>query len=529
MEKNRLILATALSFLVLIGWSYFFAPKDQPKPAAPVQQAESQVAPQGPIQPSPLPSLALVASKGQSVTVDTPLYSAKLNTHGGLLESFVLANYRQGIQADAPKVELVAPQSMLRAPLGILWSGQPTWAAPDWSFEGSSLSLKGGESGTLRFACDLAGIRLVRELTFSAGSYLVTETVRVQPLAGQALAGRLGFTLAATALSGKDDSYNLTRVEWLTKGKLEEEGDAKDLEAGVFAGEEVGWGGLSSNYFLVAMAPADPGWAFKAKLEEGIYRLAVERDGIAAQAGGEATVSVAYFLGPKDPKILAAVGHGLEKSVNYGFFSVIAEPLLWLLEFFHGLVANWGVAIILLTVLIKIVFWPLSQKSYVSMQQMKKLQPMMAKIREKHGDDREKMNAELMQLYKTYKVNPMGGCLPMLLQIPVFFGLYQALLLSTDLRHAPFIAHLPFTDIIWLADLSAKDPFYITPLVMGATMFLQQKMSPPPGDPMQAKIMLFMPVIFTALFLNFPAGLVIYWLVNNVLSIFQQWLLMRKS
>ena len=179
--------------------------------------------------------------------------------------------------------------------------------------------------------------------------------------------------------------------------------------------------------------------------------------------------------------------------------------------------------------IIKLLFWPLSHKSYKSMEQMKKLQPMMAKIREKYADDREKMNSEIMQLYKTYKVNPAGGCVPMLLQIPVFFALYQALLGAIELRHAAFITHLPFTDMIWLADLSAKDPYYITPLVMGATMFLQQRMSPPMGDPMQAKIMMFMPVVFTFLFLNFPSGLVVYWLVNNVLSIAQQWLMIRKS
>jgi YidC/Oxa1 family membrane protein insertase len=161
------------------------------------------------------------------------------------------------------------------------------------------------------------------------------------------------------------------------------------------------------------------------------------------------------------------------------------------------------------------------------MEKMRKLQPMMAAIREKYGDDRTKMNEELMQLYKTYRVNPAGGCLPMLVQIPVFFGLYQALLNSIELRHSPFIAHLPFTSLPWLADLSSKDPYYITPLIMGATMFLQQRMSPPPGDPTQAKVMMFMPVVFTFMFLNFPAGLVIYWLVNNLLSIAQQGLLMK--
>jgi len=182
-----------------------------------------------------------------------------------------------------------------------------------------------------------------------------------------------------------------------------------------------------------------------------------------------------------------------------------------------------------LTIIIKIVFWPLTHKSYKSMDQLRKLQPLMAQIREKHKDDRQQMNEEMMRLYKTYKVNPAGGCLPMVVQIPVFIGLYQALLNAIELRHAPFITHVPFTDIIWLADLSVKDPFYVTPIIMGATMFLQQKMTPAPGDPTQAKIMLALPVVFTFMFLNFPSGLVVYWLVNNVLSIAQQWHLINKS
>jgi YidC/Oxa1 family membrane protein insertase len=192
-------------------------------------------------------------------------------------------------------------------------------------------------------------------------------------------------------------------------------------------------------------------------------------------------------------------------------------------------VGNWGVAIIILTVIIKIIFWPLSHKSYKSMNKMKKIQPLMAEVREKYKGDREKMNQEMMRLYKTYKVNPAGGCLPMLLQIPVFIGLYQALLYSIELRHAAFIPYVPFTDIIWLADLSAKDPFYVTPVIMGATMLLQQKMTPAPGDPMQAKMMMLMPVVFTFIFLTFPAGLVVYWLINNVLSIAQQYYLLKKA
>ncbi|EPR40238.1 Membrane protein oxaA [Desulfovibrio sp. X2] len=537
MEKNRLILATVLSFLILIGWSYFFSPKEQPKPAPSAQQQESAATVQPQAAPSAadegagraLPTMAAAISQGRTVTVDTPLYTARLNTHGGLLESFVLKQYRQTIEPGSPSVELVSPQAMLKAPLGLIWSGQATWSAPDWTFEGGDLALSDGQTGTLTFACDLSGLHLTRTLTFSAGSYLIKEAVQLTPAAGQATSGRLDFTLASTGLSSEKDHYNPTRMEWLQKGSLEQEKSAKDMAKGVYSDEELGWGGLASNYFMLDLVPQSPGAVFKGKLDDGIYRMAVERGGITLPAGSSATVNMAYYLGPKDPKVLATADHGLDKAVNFGFFNVIAKPLLWLLNIFHTWVGNWGVAIIILTALIKIVFWPLSQKSYVSMNKMKKLQPMMAKIREKYGKDREKMNQELMQLYKTYKVNPMGGCLPMVLQIPVFFGLYEALLQSIQLRHAPFITHLPFTNLIWLADLSAKDPYYITPLIMGATMFLQQKMSPPPGDPTQAKIMLFMPVVFTGLFLNFPAGLVVYWLVNNVLSISQQWLLMRKS
>ncbi len=209
-------------------------------------------------------------------------------------------------------------------------------------------------------------------------------------------------------------------------------------------------------------------------------------------------------------------------------FHLIAKGLLWLLQFFYSYVHNWGVAIILLTILIKALFWPLTAKSYASMEKMKKLQPHMVKLREKYKDNKEQLNKEVMALYKTYGVNPASGCVPILIQMPVFFGLYQALLTAIELRHAPFIAHLPGTDMLWLADLSARDPYYITPVIMGLTMFLQQKMSPPATDPTQQKIMMFLPIIFTVLFLGFPSGLVVYWLVNNILSIAQQRMMMKK-
>ena len=236
-----------------------------------------------------------------------------------------------------------------------------------------------------------------------------------------------------------------------------------------------------------------------------------------------------WWFGPKDRDLLQAAPNDMSKSIDMGIFTIIAVPLLKLLTWLHGLVGNWGVAIILLTIIIKIVFWPLTRKSYTSMEKMKKIQPMMKQLQEKHGKDKEALSREMMQLYKTYGVNPMGGCLPILIQLPVFVALYQALLNAIALRHASFITYLPGTDMLWLADLSARDPYYITPLVMGATMLLQQWLSPAMGDPTQRKMMMLMPVIFTVMFLNFPAGLVIYWLSNNILSIAQQWWTLRKA
>ncbi len=234
------------------------------------------------------------------------------------------------------------------------------------------------------------------------------------------------------------------------------------------------------------------------------------------------------YFGPKKYDILKSYHAGLERSINYGIFDFLAKPLMIVLNFFYKYIHNYGIAIILLTLLIKLIFYPLTQKSYESMKKMKDLQPHIMRIKEQYKNDKAKLNQEIMQLYKKYKVNPFGGCLPMIIQIPVFFALYKALLNSIELRHAPFISHIPFTDKIWLVDLSVKDPYYITPILMGLSMFVQQKMTPTGGDAMQEKLMYFMPIFLTFLFLNFPSGLVVYWLANNILSIVQQYMVNKK-
>ena len=535
MDSNkRVILAVSLSLMVLLGWNYFFPPitpletAPQNVTASSPAAAPSAEAPASTPTAQAAPTVQFVPTQGQKLTVETPLYRAVINTAGGVLESFVLKAYKETIADDSRNIDLITPQSLTKAPMGLIWNAQPTWAQGEWAVQGGDMNLADGQSGSIQLTGTLAGVQVLRVLTFTGGSYEIKEEVKVTNTTPAQIQGNLAFSLSSVPLTAESDQYNVTKIAYMVANSLEVEDSHKDLQLGVESAAPAQWGGIESNYFLLALAPTSADMTVRAKLEDNVYRLTMA-DQVLLDPGITQLRTASYYLGPKTEKDLAGLPKNLKASINYGFFDVIAKPLNQFLHFLYGYVGNYGVAIVILTIIIKALFWPLSHKSYKSMEQMKKLQPMMAKIREKYADDREKMNTEIMQLYKTYKVNPAGGCVPMLLQIPVFFALYQALLGAIELRHAAFITHLPFTDMIWLADLSAKDPYYITPLVMGATMFLQQRMSPPMGDPMQAKIMMFMPVVFTFLFLNFPSGLVVYWLVNNVLSIAQQWLMIRKS
>ena len=532
-NTKRTILAVALSALVIVAWGYFFQPQETPNQAQETVARDSgqidTAFPAGAEPPVVAPSFT--PSAGRDVVVETPLYKAVFNSAGGVLTSFELNNYMNTLDPGSGRVNLVGSEALGVGPLGLLWQDQGTWRAESsqWGEPSSEkLNVMDGPK-TLTFSGSFGGLAITRTMRFVPDTYLIEETVTLVNTTDTHISGRLGFNVASAPLTDKDDRYNPTRVSFMDVKGVDNESDREDLGKGFKRGDGLKWGAIQSNYFAIALAPEDGDLTMKSKFTDELFRMVVDKDGIGLAPGTQREISSSYYFGPVISKYLDNAPNELGSLVTYGFFDVIAIPLLRGLDYIHAIVGNWGVAIILLTVFIKLVFWPLSQKSYKSMNKMKKIQPLMAKVREQHKDDRQKMNEEMMRLYKTYKVNPAGGCLPMLLQIPVFFGLYQALLGSVELRHASFIPNLPFTDMVWLADLSAKDPYYITPLIMGATMFLQQKMTPSPGDPTQAKIMMFMPVIFTFLFLNFPAGLVVYWLVNNVLSIAQQWWLLRKA
>lgn len=560
MDHKRAFLAITISLLFLVLWSWMFSPPPQQptshqestesrpetRPVPEIQPIDPALAPQ-PIAPQgqtgerlevgpDVPSETLLdpgfiaspTTRGQRITIRSPLFEAVFNSEGGVLEQFKLLQYRQTMEPNSPFVDLIDSPDPRKRPLGLLWNDQPTWMQGEWTVNGENLSLARGERGSLSFTGRFGQLELVRTFSFTGDTYLIEEHLQVRNHSPNQIGATLGFTMASEPLSAIQDRYTPTQVMFYDINGLEKERKDKNLLPGIRSDTGVLWGAVQSNYFLAAVIPGFSDPVFKARLEDGMHRLVMETRPFFLDSQLEMQFRSTYFFGPREREALSVAPANLLEALHYGWFDLIASPLIQVLNFFYGYVHNYGLAIILLTLVIKLIFFPLSQKSYKSMQQMKKLQPMMLKLREKHKDDRQKMNEEMMQLYKTYKVNPLGGCLPIAVQIPVFIALYQALMGAIELRHAPFITHVPFTDIIWLADLSARDPYYVTPIIMGATMFLQQKLTPAPGDPMQAKIMLFLPIIFTFLFLTFPSGLVLYWLVNNVLSIAQQWWVMRE-
>jgi YidC/Oxa1 family membrane protein insertase len=288
-------------------------------------------------------------------------------------------------------------------------------------------------------------------------------------------------------------------------------------KAGIPSETKDGWIGMIQHYFATAWVPPQgaPRELRVAQESPNLYSISTVLPLSLLPPGGKAESSAKLWVGPQDQAALEKLAPGLDLVVDYGWLTVIAKPLYWLLSFLHGLVGNWGWAIVLLTVLVKAAFYPLSAASYKSMAKMKDVTPRLMKLREQYGNDKAKLNTAMMELYKTEKINPVGGCLPILVQIPVFIALYWVLLASVEIRNQPWI--------LWVQDLSTPDPWFILPAIMVATMWFQMKLSPPPPDPMQARVMKFMPFIFGAMMFLFPAGLVLYWTVNNLLSIAQQW------
>jgi len=557
--ENRALIALALSFVIFIAFMYFGqmmppavapekpAPQAEVKPATP--PPAKTPAPAAETRPAPPPPSRL-ARPAKDVTVDTPLFRAVFSEQGGALKSFQLKKYRESMpfallnrfqlgpvdfevqryqdpekMGDAPK-ELVRIKKDEELPLSLSWEGQNLKVPGRILYQASqpSLTLKPGQQASLKFTgVSPEGLVFIKNFTFKSDSYAFDLAVKVENRTKQAQEGQLDLDLVAN-YAGEDSSrFNFLGFHASVNHKIDQikTGSLKELKT--FTGK-VDWAGLDEGFFMTAMVPlAAPKAILTVKESYPGPMDVVLRTPETLAPGKVTSLSYTLYFGPKELSDLKSLNLGLERAVDFGWFQFLAVPLLYILKFFNNYVHNYGWAIIILTIVIRVLFFYPNHKSYKSMKDMQKLQPKVAKLREKYKDDKETMNKELMALYRTFKVNPLAGCLPMVIQLPFFIALYNVLGYAIELRHAPFIATVPFTDIVWLADLSTKDPLLITPIVMGATMFIQQKMTPSPGDPTQAKMMMFLPLIFTFMFLNFASGLVIYWLVNNVLSIIQQY------
>ncbi len=558
MEK-RALLAFALSMAVLFLWEMFLSPKPDRKSEPPVSQTTTQTQPQTPSAASgpfsgsktsadvdlknlPQQHTPSPAASTKTWVVDTPLYTARLSAAGGRIESFTLKKHRQQVDPSSPLMDLIPSKGSGYYPLAVDLLQNSRWPLATMAYESDApteIQLSSGDTEkTVVFSAEIPGsLRVQKVMRFSADTYTVGVDVTIENLSENPITDQLGLSSYAMPFDGLESSYNQSHITVFKNGSLDHF-DQKALKKDTpILKPPMHWVGFENNYFIQALLPgAEQNFQVAARLldaNSGLVQIVYLTDPFTLAPGAALTVSNRYYWGPKEQEALKRADVRLERALDFGWFSFLAKPLLVFLRWLYNYTHNYGVAIIILTVIIKILFWPLTHKSFKSMQVMKKIQPKMAQIREKYKDDREKLNQELMMLYRTYKVNPLGGCLPMVLQIPVFFALYRMLYGAIELRHQPFW--------LWINDLTAPDRLFIgfdvpylgglpvLTLLMGASMFIQQKMTPSAGDPRQEKLMLMMPVIFTVFFVNFPSGLVLYWFVNNVLSIVQQYWINRQA
>lgn len=538
--ERRALLAVVISLAILVIYQEIVikrvlgpapasetAGEEVPPPGeGPSARAPSESIPPALAVPEPRPAVVSPA-EAPEIAVETDLYSAVFTAAGGRLRSLTLRNYRTERDRNSPPLQMVQVGAGGELPLAVTLSGATSVSddAAVYQILGEPLRLTGEQSGTVTLRWEGPGVVLEKRFRFTGNQYPIQ--LEVAPLAVPEGTVEVGLSWTNRVDPGHGSRYE-GLVALLNNKVLHR--SYEDAEKGEILSGTLGWAGRGDQYFLAAMIPEgaadDRLWL---KLRESTAEVRV----LTPVAGSEA-MPFQIYLGPKDFDVLEAVGHQLARAIDFGYFAVVAIPFLRALKLSHRLTANYGVDIILLTLAIKILFIPLTQKSFKSMKEMQKLQPQMAKLRERLKDKPEEMNKEIMELYRRHKVNPLGGCLPMVLQIPVFIGLYNALLSAIELRHAAFA--------LWINDLSQPDrlgnlalPFVHPPgipvltLVMGGTMFVQQWMTPTVGDPTQQRMMMIMPLVFTFMFINFPSGLVLYWLVNNVLTIAQQYYITRAA
>ena len=554
MDLKRVFLAIVLSFIILFGYQYLFVePALQRQAQQTAEQTQKNVSKNAeakgvkkvpekveskPASLSAKVPVVAVDPDARDIRVETPLYSAVIKEQGGGFAHFILKKYRKELDENSGNMELVPDGGPAELPVLFTLDNGAGVHLPTYRADQETIDLAGdGETSTLVMHGTVpGGLQITRTLVFRPDSYMIDITYLVENHGEASAQISPAMTLNNTPFAhGSSTSRYLFRGPAAYVNDKLVEIKPKKLKNGpkVLQGR-VSWAGYEDNYFLDSIVPLTDGTKMVtvAGTEERV-RTVVSEGTFSLDPGGSATYTYKMYFGPKKLSILRQEDHDLAKAINFGWFDFLAKPTLWLLNWLYGYVGNYGVAIIIITILIKLIFWPITSKGMRSMKNMQKLQPKVAKLKEKYKDDPTKMNQEMMALYKTYKVNPVGGCLPMLIQIPFFFALYRVLMAAIELRHAPFM--------LWINDLSAPDRLMIgfdipyihgipvLTLLMGLSMYLQQKMTPTTADPTQARIMQFLPVVFTFMFINFASGLVLYWFVNNLLSILQQQLINRQT
>ena len=475
---------------------------------------------------------APAAPVSQIVTVTTDVVKVDIDSVGGVIKRLELLHYPDHFDktknqvlfnVNGPNVYLGQTGLIGTSAAGVL----PNHTTP-FTVKSAQTTLGGNNQAQVVLEAEQGGVRLTKTLTFRKGDYLVGVRHDVTNISAAPVQPSLYLQLQHDGNKPANDSWfmsSYTGPTLYTEADKYQKLHFEDIEDGSVqhsAKADNGWIAISQHFFVSAFIPADkaPRDIFTKKIANNLYAIGTVQSLGTVAPGATVSTDTRLYSGPQDEQILETITPGLELVKDYGMLTVIAKPIFWVMTQLHSMLGNWGWTIVALTILIKLAFFPLSAAGYRSMAKMRVVTPKMQAIRERYKSDPAKMQQATMELYKTEKINPLGGCLPILVQMPVFLALYWVLLESVEMRQAPWM--------FWITDLSIKDPYFILPIIMGVTMFIQQQLNPTPPDPMQARVMKLLPIIFTFFFLWFPAGLVLYWVVNNILSIAQQWYITRQ-
>ena len=545
MDVQRIILIAALgiiSYMLVLQWNEDYSTQPATVPqvesvsaygTAPTESNDLPKTDAASDTTADVPGTAATAAPQQEqlIKVTTDVLEVLIDRKGGDIIQVALPEYKAALGVEQPFVLLeqngnrtYVSQSGL---IGLNGPDADAAGRPSYTTASNSYQLDNGELVVdLQHTTD-AGVSVTKRYRFTKGSYLVGLEYVVNNTSSTPWQAKLFGQIKRDSSEDPSQTTDMGMQSYLggifstTEDAYQKVSFDDMREANYKAVSQDGWVGMGQHYFLSAWIPA-PGaeYSYSSRVSNDNNIVGFVSPAFDVQPGESKTVSANFFAGPKVTEILQSAAPDLELTVDYGILWWIASPMAWVLKWIHNFVGNWGVAIIFITILVKALLFQVNAKAFKSMAKMRKFGPEMARLKELYGDDRQKMSQSMMELYKKEKINPLGGCLPIVAQMPIFIALYWVLLESVELRHAPFM--------LWITDLSVMDPYFLMPILMGATMFIQQLLNPTPPDPMQAKIMKMLPILFTFFFLWFPAGLVLYWLINNVLSIAQQYVINKQ-